>query len=76
MKQGKLNPNELLKSISMETSQKVSIVHHDKIAVEKQKSSQNQNKNKSQEQRRSPNISVTQKKENKSKPQSQPKKTQ
>ena len=72
MKQGKMDPNELLKSISMETTQKVSVVKHEKVAVDK--STKQQQPNKSYEQRRSPNVSVTQKKENKSnKPQPQKK---
>ena len=75
MKQGKMDPNELLKSISMETTQKVSIVKQEKVAVDKP--TKQQQPNKSYEQKRSPNISVTQKKENKSnKPQQVQKKSQ
>ena len=56
----------------METSQKVSIVKQDKVTVDKP--AKQQQPHKSFEQKRSPNVSVTQKKENKSnKPQVQKK---
>ena len=59
MKQGKLNPNELLKSISMETGQNVSVVKHEKVTVEK---AEKQNPNKSFEYKRKANVQIAQKK--------------
>lgn len=59
MKQGKLDPNELLKSISMDTTQQVHVVKHEKVPVEKPAQPE---KNKSYEQKRNVNVSVAQKK--------------